>query len=92
MGFPAQAEISLSGGVDNSAARRYFQNRYDNIGSANITPEMGVGGNHTPINFFIQAVLTARVVFPPRSKDTGLPNSLWFLVSKNLLKDIRVFR
>jgi thioredoxin 1 len=52
----------------------------DNIGEANITPEMGVGGNHTPINFFIQAVLTARVVFPPRSLDTGLPNSRRFLV------------
>jgi hypothetical protein len=50
------------------------------MGEAKFTPEMGVGGNHTPINFLIQAVQTARVVVPPWSKDTGHPDSRLFPV------------
>ncbi len=57
----------------------------DNIGEAKFTPEMGVGGNHTPINFPIQAVKTARVVVPPGSKDTGHPDSHLFPVRAGVI-------
>ncbi|WP_156803840.1 hypothetical protein [Lyngbya sp. PCC 8106] len=53
----------------------------DNIGEANITLEMGVGATIPPL-IFLQAVKTARVEFPPRSKDTGLP--LYRTISRDL--------